>query len=205
MSLSQSNIRSILREEPNYSLLNNNQFGKLYENLYNTKSYWQYIGQFTELFFEAGIDPLLYTSNVPDFFLLESDIAQIAIPDNCTFISRGAFMDCHKLEQIRLHDKLEGIGSEAFSRCYSLIEIDIPSSVKYIHSYAFSNCNLVKVILHKGLQSIYDHAFNYCKKLNSIIFDGTINDWDQISKKVGWNDGVPETCKIQCLDGIIEL
>jgi len=55
------------------------------------------------------------------------------------------------------------------------------------------------------LQSIHDYAFNYCKKLNSIIFDGTIDEWNDVDKKYEWDYGIPKTCKIQCLDGIIEL
>ena len=57
-----------------------------------------------------------------------------------------------------------GIGDRAFSRCSSLTSVTIPDSVT----------------------SIGDRAFQYCSRLTSITYDGTVKEWNAISKDGFW-------------------
>jgi hypothetical protein len=74
------------------------------------------------------------------------------------------------------------IGEEAFERCEILTSIIIPDSVTDIRDYAFRNCS----------------------RLKEIKFDGTIEQWNNISKGSSWNYNVP-TKKVICNDGEVEI
>ena len=50
-----------------------------------------------------------------------------------------------------------------------------------------------------------DCVFEYCKKLSTINFEGTIEQWNAVSKDEIWSYGVPSTCVIVCTDGTISL
>ena len=52
-------------------------------------------------------------------------------------------------------------------------------------------------MIPNGVFEIYENAFKGCDSLESITFNGTVNDWKQI---IGNTD---VTKKIICLDGVI--
>ena len=74
------------------------------------------------------------------------------------------------------------IGNGAFDGCYSLTSITIPNSVTEIE----------------------DRVFLGCSALTSITFEGTIAQWNSITKGENWNNNVPATY-VQCTDGQVTL
>ena len=56
----------------------------------------------------------------------------------------------------------------------------------------------------KPVTSIGDSAFFYCESLTSIRFNGTVDEWNAISKGDDWNGIVPAT-KIVCSNGEVTL
>ena len=74
------------------------------------------------------------------------------------------------------------IGSFAFSYCIGLTSITITNSLTFIGPSAFYNCNVLK----------------------SITFEGTMEQWQAISKGTSWNYNVPASV-VHCTDGDVNI
>ena len=74
------------------------------------------------------------------------------------------------------------IGFNSFANCSSLTSITIPNSVTSIGDYPFINCS----------------------SLTSITFEGTMEEWNSITKGSNWSSSVPATY-VQCTDGQVTL
>ena len=81
-----------------------------------------------------------------------------------------------------MHFDTKVIGGWAFSYCRNLTDIIIPDSVTIIGYYAF-----------------YD-----CSKISEIRYNGTVSEWEAITKGSNWNRYVPAT-KVICSDGEVTL
>ncbi|MBE6601550.1 MAG: leucine-rich repeat domain-containing protein [Ruminococcaceae bacterium] len=92
-------------------------------------------------------------------------------------------IDCDTaVTSVTLRDNTVGIGDFAFSSCSHLESITLPNSVTSIGKYAFYNCS----------------------SLTSITFQGTVVEWNAISKGPDWNYNVPAT-EVVCSDGTVKL
>ena len=108
---------------------------------------------------------------------------ELILPLDITKICQYAFYNCTGLKSITIPDSVTSIDYAAFWNCSGLTSITIPNSVTSIGWYAFSGC----------------------RGLTSITFNGTIKQWDAISKGSYWNDNVPSSCKVYCTDGTISI
>lgn len=102
----------------------------------------------------------------------------------------------------------------AFEGCGLLTKITIPISTQIVNNSAFASCqSLSKITLPKSLLIINDNAFQGCDNLNEITFNGTINNWNNISKSLYWNYNFSDCAgnhyykqfNIKCTDGIINV
>jgi hypothetical protein len=88
----------------------------------------------------------------------------------------------------------------------------IPSSLRKVSVLggnipygAFYNCSMLEEIgLGEGVTNIGQHAFRGCTGLTSITFEGTIDQWNTITKQNEWNYNVPVT-EVVCSDGSVTL
>lgn len=83
------------------------------------------------------------------------------------------------LKKVVLSQNLKEIGEDTFQCCSGLSEVTIPSNVT----------------------SIGNNAFSGCSSLTTVNYEGTIEEWNQISIS-GDNESLTNA-KIICTDGII--
>jgi hypothetical protein len=95
------------------------------------------------------------------------------------------------------------IGELAFFACQSLKSVTIPYSVTEIRDWAFKSANLIGVNIPSSVILIGEEAF-WCKNLTNITFEGTVAQWNVITKGTGWNVNVPAT-HVHCIDGDVAL
>ena len=136
---------------------------------------------------------------------------KLTIPNSVTTICVYAFSGCSDLTEVTIPNSVTTIGSGAFSYCAGLSQIKIPDSVTTIDSYAFENCydmgyeevyGLTSVIIGNGVTTIRDNAFIDCELLTSITFEGSIEQWNEVNKEIGWDYNTGEYT-IYCTDGEI--
>ena len=95
--------------------------------------------------------------------------SSVEIPDSTTCIDEYAFYQCNKLEKVILPKSLEIIKKGAFDSCTFLKSITIP----------------------QGVTTIEQDAFQDCISLDSVIFEGTTEQWNKIKK---FNNKLNVTC-----------
>lgn len=149
-----------------------------------------------------------------------------------TSIAAGAFSGCASLKRITIPDSVISIGERAFSGCTSLkynvyrnakylgitnnpyfaliqatdisiTSCDIHPDTKIIESYAFSACmSLDNITIPNSVTSIGYGAFYLCRSLTSITYQGTIAEWNTVTKggRLGEETG---DYMIHCTDGDI--
>ena len=156
------------------------------------------------------------------------NFTNITIPDTITHIGEYAFVECDNLKRLTIPDSVVSLGIAAVSECYSLTDLiignSVPSiyntlsgvpaltnlvignSVKEIYYAQFHNRPLLtNVTLGNSIEHIGDSAFSDCKALESIIFNGTMQQWNsEVIKGSNWNRNVPATY-VQCSDGQVAL
>lgn len=159
------NIKEIINKPKIKDAINSNDFETVYEffNSIRYKTGTRIISYLTKIFYDVGIDPLLYMEKVPDFFLLDQKgIFQINIPKNIKTIGKSSFFNT------------------------DITELVIPEGVEFIEQYAFENCKLLKNIkLPSTLKfnvnkiSMYD-AFHNCPNLKNIRYAGTKEEFKRL-------------------------
>jgi len=99
---------------------------------------------------------------------------------------------------------ITSINFSAFS--YSgLIKAEIPNHIITIEEYAFDNSyDLSILVISDSVTSIGEGAFSNCTSLTQITYEGTMEQWNQITLGEEWNSGVPATT-IKCKDGNVSL
>lgn len=140
---------------------------------------------------EANINPLKYMDNVPanycnlnmhfsDFSDPYVDyLENLIIPDNIKTIHKNAFYNCNKIKTLTISEGVETIGDSAFYGCTRLKELYLPSTLKRIGNYAF---------------------YLVPTRLLVIEYNGTVEQFKQISKAPFWWDGF-NNITVSCTDG----
>ena len=133
-----------------------------------------------------------------------SNLMSIIIPDSVISIGDGAFGGC-SLTSITIPDSVKYIGWSAFYNCTNLTDIIIPEGITEMSNYIFSGCSsLVSINIPNSVNRIGWYAFSNCTSLTNITFNGTIEEWNNITKSSDWRDD-SNIQTITCSDGVITL
>ena len=81
---------------------------------------------------------------------------------------------------------------------------DSDRAVEYIDNAAFENSQITGVTIPASVINIGAGAFGYCGVLSTIIYNGTVEQWNNIPKNSGWNYHVP-AAEVICTDGTVAL
>ena len=170
----------------------------------------------------SGLTEIIIPNNVTliddSTFLGCHSLTSVIIGNGVTSIRYGAFQGCRSLTSVKIGSSVTSIGENAFSGCCGLTEIIIPDSLTYIGKFAFSGCSsLTSVKIGCSVTSIYDSAFSGCcglteiiipdsltyigksafigcDSLKSIFFNGTAEEWNNISVGTG-NESLSDAVK----------
>lgn len=131
-----------------------------------------------------------------------------------------------KKENYVFPDTVTAIGYGAFGGQMYITDIEIPERITNIDIFTFWGSNLKKVICRGN--SISREMFRHCgnleeivigknvtsigrlifygdNKLKKITYEGTMQEWNSISKNGDWKIGMPNGLVVNCTDGTIEL
>ena len=102
---------------------------------------------------------------------------------------------------IKFASDITSIGYNAFKGRTSLTSVIFGNSLNTIGNYVFENCyGLTSVTIPNSAISIGEGAFISCRNLTSISYEGTISQWNAITKESYWHLNVPATV-VHCTDG----
>ena len=130
-------------------------------------------------------DNALYLGNEENPYValvsaLNTDISAVEINPQVKVLKEAAFSGCKKLDSVTIPDGVNDIGYWMFSGCVRLKSIYVPNSVTNIDVF----------------------AFNECPELSTITFGGTIEDWENVSKKDNWLTN-SSSYTVICSDGTL--
>ena len=101
-----------------------------------------------------------------------------------------------EIEYAKIVSTAKGIDRYGFRDCKNLTKVIIEDGPTIIGEHAFEGCEKLHWIsISKSINSIGAYAFHDCRNLDVIHYDGTKEEWEEISKDENWKD--PErTCTI---------
>ena len=148
---------------------------------------------------------ILYTTNKEKIVVYPSGKVNdtFSFDVNTKIIGRYAFCPNKNLKEINISSTVEEVDEGAFSYCSNLKKISV--NVKSIKSEAFyHNLNLEEINIGNNVSSIGYRSFGYLSKTDYITYNGSMEDWNRITKHSNWKNNTPITT-IHCTDGNISL
>ena len=135
------------------------------------------------------------------FITLNSDISgECNWPDWIDRIPDAA-CSCANFNQLNIPNNVKSIGIDAFQSCDNLEDLHIPDGVIVIKD-AFNKCDaLESVYIPHSVKEIDCNVFHECLKLNSITYDGTIDQWKSILVNGEYLHNRFSTIVVHCNDG----
>lgn len=130
------------------------------------------IGELTDAFYDAGIDPLISLTEIPSLFLDGSKTTALVVPENIKKIRRSAFAFSN-VKHVQLHNNCE-LSENSFysSRIRSIV---IPHIMNEVPDECFCGCEELEYIDISDVDQIGAEAFYNCKNLKSIFISDNIN------------------------------
>ena len=122
---------------------------------------------------------------IQSFAFQHTAIAEVTVSANVKTWGKYVFSNCTKLKTARV--ACDSIGSFAFTRCTALSNLTISANCK----------------------TFGQNMLTYCESLKTITYEGTIAQWNAITKPVNWMSSGEHSYnnylkKIQCIDGYLE-
>lgn len=87
-------------------------------------------------------------------------------------LESDCFSDMVCIAKVVIISNVTDIKSRSFANCINLTEIHFPLSLRRIYENAFQSCSFETIEFPQELEEIKDLAFEECKSLITVIFDG---------------------------------
>lgn len=184
---------------------------------------------YKHIIFESGVT---YIGRGIFPWITGDGIHDLQLPNTLTEIGDAAFFNTY-IEVINFPEGLTTLGKAVFDNNVTLREVTLPSTVTAIGKYCFQFCtSLEKAVIHSkvisqncfggcgalndvtiGVEvtSIGNYAFIYDYNLSSIQYEGTLAQWNSITKGANWDGNTPGSGQvpphlfnIYCTDGHLE-
>lgn len=123
----------------------------------------------------------------------DTDFSTIKIRSNDKVLENIEIQKNLKIKQV----PIKFSKSNVFPDCFFIGDYVIPEGVTEIGMYAFGYYeNLTSITIPESVTKINEGAFIGCKKLKTINYTGTEEQWDAINKCYHWNEFIPSDCQI---------
>ena len=134
-----------------------------------------------------------------------ANLTTVEIPDSVTTIKYGAFQNTG-LTSITIPDSVINLADWVFGACTDLTgHIILPDGISYVPNGILWGCpNVSSVTIPAGITKICNDAFYECTSLETITFEGTVEEWNALDFGGFWNGGVPAT-EVICSNGTVAL
>lgn len=124
------------------------------------------------------------TSNGADLYVGGKLLTDLVVPFNGDIeVPFGSFWGCKSIKKVKISDGIQTLKKSCFCRCDMMEEVTIPESVTSIEPFAFCDCS----------------------NLKKIIYEGTLEQWDDIELERGWRHRTKQAITLQCSDFKREL
>jgi hypothetical protein len=171
-------------------------------------NYIESVGCESEYLEQVSFYPTFHTGTITlstNAFSYCPNLQTVLALNNPIAVQDSAFEACHSLIAFCAPVGITKVGDYAFRYCDSLATIGPLKDLTTIGYYAFYDCiNLRSITIPASVQHIEERAFAGCTSLNTIVFEGTRDQWLNITKDSDWMDNVPATY-VQCSDGQLTL
>ena len=150
----------------------------------------------TEILVEQGnanycsVDGVLFTADLKTLlaYPLGSPNTSYTIPEGTETITQRAFSESQNLQEVTIPGSIATIPNSAFSNSYALTNVVIHPGVTTIDGWAFGNCeNLITISIPTSVTKIEYNAFYNCANLAQILYAGTEEAWNAITKGADWD------------------
>lgn len=191
--------------------IENNDFKTIYMEAEENEADWDIVSEFTQVLMRAGVDPLNPKSNldfIPKHYLDSClTIHDIIIPAKIKKINDFAFQGCKNLHSIMFEDgsKCGWVGTKSFSES-GIESIELPEGLDCVFEEAFSYCfNLKKLVLPSTIESLEYGAFDNCRYLTQLEYNGTKEKWENDIDINCFDSDEDLIESVKCSDGIVDL
>jgi hypothetical protein len=99
---------------------------------------------------------------------------------------------------------IETMGFEGFAGGENVTSVIMPDSVRFIQDGCLSGCKVTKVVIGANVELIAEQAFAHCTSLTTLVFNGTVAQWNSITFERNWNLNLAAT-EVICTDGVVNI
>ena len=158
---------------------------------------------------DSKITAIVLPSSITDIgnegFYSIDNLTSIVLPNSLKTIGARAFYTCSHLQSISILNSVTSIGDAVFASCQGLTSMIVPTGVSEIPtSFLYACSNITYVKLPKNITSIGAFAFYSCKNLQTLTFEGTLAQWELITKNQHWNY-TGNISKVICSNGSVTI